>query len=250
MTLVGNDVVDLRDPRCEGKSEDPRFLSRIFADDEASMIRSASPRSDRTLWLLWAAKEAAYKAVTKLLGSPPIFEHRAFRVRMDAGDAERGPGAAGSVLYRDIELSFDGAVAPDRIHVVAWHISGDGVTAPIRRGVRELSEEEGDSGERWRETLRDRFTDEEWSSVHSRASALVRILAKTDLAGTLGVDEEALEIVCPPGPTGRMPPSLRVGGRPYSGDLSLSHHGRLVAWACTVVGIDAERPGSDGDGSS
>jgi len=249
VTLVGNDVVDLRDPRCEGKSEDRRFLSRIFADGEASTIRSAS-RPDRTLWLFWAAKEAAYKAITKLLGSPPIFEHRAFRVRLDPGKAERGPDAAGSVLYRDAELPFDGAVAPDRIHVVAWHIAKDEVAAPIRRGVRDLSDEETESGEGWRDTLRDRFTDEEWRSVHSRASALVRILAKTDLAGTLGADEEALEIVCAPGPSGRMPPSLRVDGRPYPGDLSLSHHGRLVAWAYTVVGIDGERPGSDASGSS
>lgn len=248
MTIVGNDVVDLRDPRCRGKAEDERFVARIFSDAEASEIRAAS-RPDRALWLRWAAKEAAYKAVSKLLGSPPVFEHRAFRVRLDSRE-QAGELPAGTVRYREVELSFDGEAAPDRIHLVAWHVPGGGEPAPIRRGVREVEDEEGDPGERWREALRGRFTSEEWSSVHGRPSALVRIMAKSELAETLGADEGSLEIVCPPGPSGRVPPALRVDGRPWTGDLSLSHHGRLVAWAYTLVGVEGEGLRSGARGSS
>lgn len=251
MTIVGNDVVDLGDPRCGGKAEDRRFVARVFADDEAAAIRGAS-QPDRTLWLHWAAKEAAYKAVSKLLGSPPVFQHRAFRVRLASGGEEGGAAPAGSVRYRNAELPFDGEAAPDWIHLVAWHVTAGEEVAPIRRCVRALPAGEGDNGEAWRAALRDRFTREEWSSVHSRASALVRIMAKGELAETLGADEGALEIVCPPGPAGRRPPSLRIRGRPWAGDLSLSHHGRLVAWAYTLVGLDGDggAPGSGGGGPS
>ncbi|MFW6200557.1 MAG: 4'-phosphopantetheinyl transferase family protein, partial [Gemmatimonadota bacterium] len=79
MTHIGNDVVDLRDPRCRGKEADERFLRRVFTDDERRAIVEATDPAP-ALWIRWAAKEAGFKVVTKLLGSPPPFEHRAFRV--------------------------------------------------------------------------------------------------------------------------------------------------------------------------
>ena len=40
----------------------------------------ASDRPDELLWRLWAAKEAAFKVVSKIRGAPPLFVHPAFRV--------------------------------------------------------------------------------------------------------------------------------------------------------------------------
>jgi len=63
--FVGNDVVDLTHPENKGKSQDQRFLNRVFTTDEQNLIsKSSSP--DATLWALWAAKESAYKVCHKV----------------------------------------------------------------------------------------------------------------------------------------------------------------------------------------
>ncbi|MBE0557548.1 MAG: 4'-phosphopantetheinyl transferase superfamily protein, partial [Proteobacteria bacterium] len=63
MPGVGNDVVDLNEPDNRGKSGDDRFLGRVFTAEERELIaRAAAPNT--LLWSLWAAKEAAYKAVS------------------------------------------------------------------------------------------------------------------------------------------------------------------------------------------
>ncbi len=57
---------------------DRRFIARVFTPEEQERIdRSESP--DATLWMLWAAKEAAFKAVSKL--KPGLsFTHRVYAV--------------------------------------------------------------------------------------------------------------------------------------------------------------------------
>lgn len=64
MPPIGNDIVDLADPENIGKSKDRRFCSRVFNNEELSMIAN-SAQPDRFLWAIWAAKEAAYKAISR-----------------------------------------------------------------------------------------------------------------------------------------------------------------------------------------
>lgn len=62
---MGNDVIDLTDPENVGKSCDRRFCRRVFNNDELALI-SASSQPDTILWAIWAAKEAAYKVVSRI----------------------------------------------------------------------------------------------------------------------------------------------------------------------------------------
>jgi hypothetical protein len=62
---VGNDVVDLADPQNIGKSGDERFCRRVFNAGELALV-GGSPHPDTMLWAIWAAKEAAYKAVSRI----------------------------------------------------------------------------------------------------------------------------------------------------------------------------------------
>ena len=62
--VVGNDVVDLSDPRWAHKEGDERFLARVFTPSERRAIEAA-PDPARALWAHWAAKEAAFKVVSK-----------------------------------------------------------------------------------------------------------------------------------------------------------------------------------------
>lgn len=62
--VVGNDVVDLRDPDACRTVLHARFDARAFDADERGWIAAASAAAaHRRRWALWAAKEAAHKAL-------------------------------------------------------------------------------------------------------------------------------------------------------------------------------------------
>ncbi len=61
---LGNDIVDLSYPDNKLSRLHPRFCTRVFTDMEREMLNH-NPTSSKILWLLWAAKEAAFKACQK-----------------------------------------------------------------------------------------------------------------------------------------------------------------------------------------
>lgn len=72
--MIGNDIVALSD-----RKTDPRFLERVFTKEEQQMILDHSEPS-MALWILWAIKEAAFKALYKV--DPNIrFTYKAFVVK-------------------------------------------------------------------------------------------------------------------------------------------------------------------------
>lgn len=224
MSVLGNDVVDLRHPRCAGKTRDRRFMERVFTPEEAHAIEDAE-EPEQAIWIVWASKEAAFKVVSKILGDPPPFRHSQFQF-------QRHPSTApveGSVTFEGTEIPVRIEVLPERVHALAWHpeSAADGIHSEVKL----LPDLEQPPGPRWEESLRPRFTDVEWRSIHRPDSALVRLKARRHLSRILGVDETVIEIVCDEGPPGQMPPKVLVEGREWTGDLSLSHHGRFLAWA-------------------
>ncbi len=80
------------------------------------------------------------------------------------------------------------------------------------------------------------FTERERGAVHSLASAAARIAARMGIGRALEVDPGRIEIVCDGPAVGRTPPRLLLDGESGTLDVSLSHHGRWVAWA--VSGLD------------
>jgi phosphopantetheinyl transferase len=235
MLFVGNDIVDLTDPRCQGKSGSARFLARIFATEEAAAIRE-SEAPDETLWLLWAAKEAAFKVVSKFEAGPPPFVHAAFVVSLSGTTPDR---AVGHVRYEQRTIPFLVDRWTGALHAVAWWPGRDRDFDPpshLRWGRARLRDALGSSGAVELEALRlEHFTERERPAVHSVASAAVRIAARDDVARVLGIPARGLEIVCEGGPTGRTPPRLFRDGERAPADVSLSHHGHWVAWAAGVT---------------
>lgn len=234
---VGNDIVDLSDPRCHAKAQDARFVARVFTSDEAERIRSA-PSPNRTLWLLWAAKEAAYKVVSKLGPGPPAFVHARFLVRPEVEDGE---GAGGIVEYGRWRVRFIAELTSHWIHTVGW--SGpapwnpdlDRSTVGLHWEVIPVAEAlKGEASVDLVALRTLRFSDRERLAVHSLPSAAVRIAARRHAARVLGVAVEDLEVVSEGGKVGRSPPFLLHRGSAASADVSLSHHGELVAWALGV----------------
>jgi hypothetical protein len=241
--FVGNDVVDLATPRTVGRASDARFLARVFDADEQASIRAAGD-SDVELWSAWAAKEAGFKAISKVTGGQPSFLHKSFKVEWSR--CEGGAASDEEVLVREGTVRHGDHLAPvtvrlrrtrpgtDVVHAVAVCTPGaphDAIN--VRRGLARL----GEASRRWSgplDRLMGLLTQREADAVHSIESAAVRLGARGELAELLGVQEKRVEIVCDAGPVTRRPPRVLVDGRQARADVSLSHDGAWIAWAIWV----------------
>jgi hypothetical protein len=200
--MVGNDVVDLRDPDADASTLHPRFDLRAFAECERSSL-AAHADAPRERWAMWAAKEAAYKLARRLDGTV-VFSPPRFVVSWDSVDAQRcerrgrvrHPAGPFDVLLRE---------GDDHVHAIALLPGTDpaGLVAGIDRP-----------------DLRVTYAGPEGPGRSARA------LARAAVGRSLGLPLEALEVR----KRGRVP-ELWLRGEPTAGDLSLSHHGALVAFA-------------------
>ncbi|HMA66939.1 MAG TPA: 4'-phosphopantetheinyl transferase superfamily protein, partial [Desulfosalsimonadaceae bacterium] len=66
MLCAGNDIVDCSSPAAQGKARSARFVRKVLTGDEQARLAAAQD-PDRLLWAFWAAKEAAYKAASKMV---------------------------------------------------------------------------------------------------------------------------------------------------------------------------------------
>jgi phosphopantetheinyl transferase (holo-ACP synthase) len=203
LDVVGNDVVDLADPQIAEHHRRERFLSRVCAADERTRIEAASD-----LWALFAAKEAAYKALVKL-GSSPGFAHRDIRVAPNLR----------TVRWREHELNLRVSSDEQHVHAVAWSA---GVRWPITRIACAMSEY-GVGG-----ASRDPWED---------ASGAVRALLRDLLATEIGCAAGELRVVRQPMAgawDGFGPPRVERQGSAIDADVTLSHDGRFVAAAALL----------------
>ena len=234
LEALGNDVVDRADPRFRGKSGDQRFLGRVYTAGERDAIEAASD-PDVALWARWAGKEAAFKSASKVLGSPPVFNHPEFRV----SELEPfGGELAGRVEYEGMTFSLAVLVTHRALHALSWR--GLGAETPCGHDpfpfppiLFGLDTREANPAT-WRDELRAHLTPMEWSCVSHRGSALTRLAAKDALADALGAELSALEIGCGPGLPGRRIPRVFLNGEEMDVELTLSHHNRFQAWAFRV----------------
>lgn len=204
--MVGNDVVDLGDPDCRAAATHPRFDERVFTAAERRLIESsAAPQPTR--WLLWAAKESAYKLLRQLDPAFAFVPRRlSVQPRSVLSDRSRPAGdggliQAGTVRHGNGGVTFDVVRNADALHVIAQLPQGGG---------RALLAMVGE-------------TQSECPSVAVRRLAIEAIAAQS------GVRAQELRIV----PEGRIP-RLHWRGRRLPIDVSLSHHGRFVAFAAAI----------------
>lgn len=192
---VGNDVVYRRDPHIAAHHLKRRFVDRVCSPGEAGRVR-ASREPGLLLWSLWAAKEAAYKAVVKLRPGTP-FAHRRFVV------AE----SLAAVRYEDLQLSLELEANEEWVHAVAR----TGETAVLS------SVERKEDGADQKEAV--------------RALAIEALAARFDLPRDCLEIVRRSNAGGRPGP-----PELLMEGQPTGVDISLSHDGPFVAFAAIFSG--------------
>ncbi|MBS1149083.1 MAG: hypothetical protein H6Q89_781 [Myxococcaceae bacterium] len=107
MRRVGNDVVDLEDPAIAQTHLRERFVARVCCESERARVAGSSDPK-LLLWSLFAAKEAAFKALSK--SGPLVFAHRRFVVAEDLRSV--------SYLKQVLWLRVD--VHGSCVHAVAW----------------------------------------------------------------------------------------------------------------------------------
>lgn len=254
--MIGNDLVDLRAREAAGKSGDARFVRRVFTAREAELM-SGSANPDTTLWMLWAAKEAAYKVARKL-APDAIFAHSRYEVIPDEGAlaAEDGasPNAKSSLLGRSVIRSgrvllvgldgLDGAcfpvewrLSPTFVHCIAMSAGGDFHSLRIAISAREEIDRDMavyEPTERERASLAGRYRPAE--------SLAVRRLARA-LAAEAGLGD--VEIVRERNGSAFGPPRLYPRGStvPLAGwDVTLSHDGELAAVVLGETGVAGTGP--------
>jgi len=195
--MIGNDVVDLGDADSRVAGHHPRFDDRVFTSTERDLI-AANAAGERVRWLLWAAKESAYKAVRRE-DVRAVFSPSHFVVRMTPGSP-----ATVEAEGRTFDVEFSGD--EEHVHAIAYgHGDADAV---VYGAVARLV-----------------------PGAASTPSEVVRRITLTTLSRLLGVAVADLAI----DRDGRVP-TLRLRGRPCAAEISLSHHGRFVAFACRWPG--------------
>ncbi len=243
---IGNDVMDLLHPRCEKRARTDPLLDRILTPEERAWLDTTPDEAAWTigLWALWAAKEAAFKVFCKLGAGEP-FIPKVYRCRLRTAALEGSPflRIQGTVRHRqdDTPVTVDGSSNRSYVHLIAWNGS---VERPRRDRLEIGIEEMDEDTELSLDDLRSRFTAEEWAGIYSLRSARARLLARARIRShlpTLGLapppalGEGRVEIRTPGERPGRAAPRIWFDGSEVEDlDLSLSHHGRFVAWALLV----------------
>ena len=205
--LIGNDVVDLHDPESRPEALHARFDARVFTSDERKAL-SALASAHELRWTLWAAKESAYKVAKKL--DPDVrFLPRDFVVRRIA---ERRAVVMHKTGPFDVRLhrtdEWISAVAILTAANAPW------THRPISAGIECLEVPGADP------------------------SRTVRELACAALA--LGMNLPLGQVMIA---ADRGIPVASWRSRRLPVDLSLSHHGRFVAWAWGECAIPDDQRG-------
>jgi len=190
--MIGNDIVDLSDPESFRDARHSRFDRRVFVPDEIRLLSTDHSDLQRR-WILWSAKEAAYKAARRE-SAEVSFSPVRFVVDLDRS-------LFGSVRYGTRHWPARIEIDGDCVHAV---VSEDASFAGILSGTCRLTSTE----------LRD-------PSGGGRRFALSSIAKELGLA-TSDLRIEKIDRI----------PQLILAGKAAPVALSLSHHGSYAGFAC------------------
>lgn len=76
--MIGNDLIDLEQAAKNSRLQNSRFRKKVFSDRENIIIHN-SENAEKSFWLLWSMKEAAYKAHQRQTNSAPTLNPLQFK---------------------------------------------------------------------------------------------------------------------------------------------------------------------------
>ncbi len=220
MPHTGNDIVDLNVPGTINRGGDERFLAKVLTKAEKGVLRQCWD-PDRFLWAFWAAKETAFKAVSKTVpkisASPkryPVVWDRIKEIgNCEDGGSETGTCEAG--IYEGVVETPARPVAV-RAFLSSSHVHCVGATGGAK-GLDDLCF--GDA----------RIDSKGIKPSPAKQSQRVRKMARENLAGVLDLLPGDIRIRRNRKNPG--PPRVYINQRKTDISISLSHHGRFAAFA-------------------
>jgi phosphopantetheine--protein transferase-like protein len=203
--------VDLCHPQAIARYEDQRFINRVLTPAEQEILRSSS-FPNQCLWSFWAAKESAYKAISR---SFPLVSSSPKQYEVSIDDIGSPFVFHGIVTTPELPVKIQGEIRIDYVYCLG--VTGKDVDdQTIETGIYPIPIE----------NLEDII-------LPDQESSFVRKLAKDRIAAHLGVKVYQIQIrrkiiADQPGP-----PEVFVQGEKIPVNISLSHDGRFVAFAFT-----------------
>jgi phosphopantetheinyl transferase (holo-ACP synthase) len=205
--MIGNDIVDLDDP--ETGTVHPGFDQRVFTAAERGWIEAAVELK-RARWTLWAAKEAAWKALAQR------WPGRGFSPKTLEVQPQTDACALVTVSEARLYICFDSSSVPPSLMDAA----PAALSPPGSNPIHAIA-----SFEKIRTVSHIRQLAAGSDHAADYPSRAVRALACGQRALELGVDAARLTIERTLGGA----PRFRLDDTPLPGALSFSHHGRFVA---------------------
>jgi hypothetical protein len=195
---VGNDIVDLRLPCARRRHEDKRFQEKVFTLGEIRDIHCDGVPLVR-LWMTWAAKEAAYKAVRQRWPGA-VFSPKKFQVHISSME---GIPCGGAVVTPWGRVRLLAAAGPGWAHCIGF------------------IEEHGPARVEWGIGL---------SGGRGESLAVREALCRR-LAEILGASAQKVRVSRGWAGGVQGPPRVTVDGAFCGWDVSLSHDGEYYAYA-------------------
>lgn len=227
MLFVGNDIVDLKFSGCIDQHKNDRFIARVFTANEKEKI-STSSHPNLLLWMMWAAKETAYKIISKIK-DPPVFSHKQFITNINKITFSKDKvTAAGQVQYEDYSVALKFKGTEDYIHAKGFFPKKAAKEEDylVRSTVKQLN-----SSSRKITKWQNYFSIKELKTIHNEESKWVRLHAKKEIAKKLDLEQSRIQIIRPIKGNKTQPPIVLLDNKKSEIDISLSHHGRWLAWS-------------------
>ena len=207
--------MDLNTPEAQSKYLDARFMERVLTGRERQEIgRSACP--DRLLWAFWAARETAYKVLSKIHPDVSSAPGR-YGVELES-KAESGSGVhpVKGIVYTPrgpvpVRVMFH----PDYVHCIGGYWGSENLDG-MEWGVGAIDTYPESGGN---------------ESLSERESYAARFLAASKIAGILHCHPQDIVITRQNHQSKSGLPKVYVKGKPAGLDISLSHDGRFAAFA-------------------
>lgn len=104
--MIGNDIIDLNISLANKRAENPRFLSKIFSQDEIFMIRQ-SENPELMLWQFWSMKEAAYKAHQRTFNLPRKLNPLSYNCSLDSDEISGSVEIVEEIYFLRTEITSE-----------------------------------------------------------------------------------------------------------------------------------------------
>jgi len=208
---IGNDIVDLKTPEALGKAADTRFIERVLNPEEQRLVYN-SDHPDTIVWALWAAKETAFKAVSK---SHPNASSAPGRYPVILDPERINDSGTGMVMTQNGRVQVKIDFHDDYVHCIGIFSIAENLESIISR-IGKINTDTSTAAN---------------DSISEKESSAVRRLAKKGIASWLQLNEQDIQIIRYNKDNRLYPPMVYAKGKATNMEISLSHDGRFAACA-------------------